>query len=106
MRGLILVEHDLYSVADRLKEIDPRYELFYNPALGRYEIHASGALQMTVQGGVPDARTIARVRETRVERAEAVMREIERANAAARAAAEKNALDRAHNLCEKEGLCL
>ena len=55
---------------------------------------------------MPDARSIARVRETRVERAEAVMREIERANAAARVAAEKNALDRAHILCEKEGLCL
>ena len=65
MRGLILVEHDLYSVADRLKEIDPRYELFYNPALGRYEIHASGALQMTVQGGVPDARTRNRTRQRR-----------------------------------------
>lgn len=52
MRSLIPVEHDLYSVADRLKEIDPRYELFYNAALGRYEIYASGALQMTVQGEI------------------------------------------------------
>lgn len=106
-QGLIPVTHDLYSVAERLKEIDDRYELYYNVRLGRYEIHASGALQMAVPDGVPDARTIARVRETRVERADAVMREIDRANAAARLAAEKSARDKAEALLgNEEVLCL
>lgn len=107
MEGLIPVTHDLYSVAERLKEIDERYELYYNARLGRYEIHASGVLQMAVPEKVPDARTIARVRETRVERAADVMREIERANAAARIAAERAALDKAEALLDKkEILCL
>ena len=82
---LIPVSRDLYSVSERLKEIDDRYELFYNVRLGRYEIYASGALQLTVPRGELD--------------------EIERACAAARRAAEKLALERAEEALEQEGSC-
>lgn len=103
---LIPVGHDLYSVAERLKEIDDRYELYYNAALGRYEIYASGALQLTVPRGELDARTIARVRETRIERADKVLREIERACAAAERAAHAAACERAAAaLACKEEVC-
>lgn len=104
---LIPVDADLYSIGERLKEIDGRYRLFYNARLGRYEIHASGALQMTVPRGELDARVITRVRKTRVERADELMREIERACAAAETAAAKTASERAEAaLSEKEELCL
>ena len=102
---LIPVSRDLYSVSERLKEIDERYELFYNVRLGRYEIYASGALQLTVPRGELGGRVLARVRETRIERAEKVLDEIERACAAARRAAEKLALERAEEALEQEGSC-
>ena len=86
---LIPVSRDLYSVSERLKEIDERYE----------------ALQLTVPRGELDARVLARVRETRIERAEKVLDEIERACAAARRAAEKLALERAEEALEQEGSC-
>lgn len=103
---LIPVAADLYSIGERLKEIDGRYRLFYNARLGRYEIRVSGELQLTVPRGELDARVIARVRKTRVERADALLREIERACADAERAAEKAALDKAEAaLAGKEGLC-
>ena len=89
-----------------MKEIDGRYELFYNAKLGRYEIHASGALQLAVPRGELDARVIARVRETRIERADRVLDDIERACRSAARAAEKRALERAEAaLSGEEELC-
>ncbi len=103
---LVPVEHDLFSIAERLKEIDGRYGLYYNGRLDRFEIYASGALQLTVPRGELDARVIARVRETRIERADAVLGEIDRACRAAEAAAQRTALERARAaVCGKEELC-
>lgn len=95
MQALIPIRHDLYSIADRLKEVDERYELFFNAAAQRYEVYASGEMQLAVPSGELDARLIARVRETRVERADAVLAKIERANEAARMAAERAAAEKA-----------
>ena len=103
---LIPVSSDLYSIGERLREIDGRYELFYNAKLDRYEIHASGALQLAVPAGELDARVIARVRETRIERADAVLEEIERACRAAERERERAVLQRAGAaLSDKEELC-
>ena len=103
---LIPVSSDLYSIGERLREIDGRYELFYNAKLDRYEIHASGALQLAVPRGELDARVIARVRETRVERRDALLESIERACLSAARAAEKRALERAEAaLSREEGSC-
>lgn len=103
---LVPVEHDLFSIADRLKEIDGRYGLYYNGRLDRFEIYASGALQLTVPRGELDARVIARVRETRVERRDALLESIERACLSAARAAEKRALERAEAaLSGEEGSC-
>ena len=103
---LIPVAADLYSIGERLKEIDGRYRPFYTARLGIYASYVSGELQLTVPRGELDARVIARVRKTRVERADALLREIERACADAERPAEKAALDKAEAaLAEKEGLC-
>ena len=58
MYGLIKVRDDLYDIARRIKEVDDRYELYYNARLDRYEIHADGALQIAVPFKRPDARTV------------------------------------------------
>lgn len=100
------VTDDLYSMAERIKEIDSRYRLCFNLRLHRYEIYASGALQLAVPPRELDARVAQKLRRTRVERKDALMREIDLANRAAERAAEKLAFERAAERAEKEGLCL
>jgi hypothetical protein len=69
---LIDVSHDLFSVAERLREIDDDYRLKYNPGKGRYEVHhlgqAGNTFCLAVHEPLPDARTVEFVRRTRVER--------------------------------------
>lgn len=88
------IENDLYGIADRLREVDDRYEVYYNRRLGRFEVHAGGVLQVAVPFDRLDARTVEHVRRTRVERARAVLDEIDRANRAAEEAARRRACDK------------
>ncbi|MBO4381144.1 MAG: hypothetical protein J5815_03210 [Clostridia bacterium] len=75
------IDNDLYSIADRLKEIDPRYELFWNRRAHRFEIYAQGVLQIAVPFDRLDERTVRLSRETRLENAERLIRGIEEENA-------------------------
>lgn len=80
MKGKIRITDDLYGVASRLKEIDERYEVWYDSAVGRYEVHANGALQIAVPFAELDERTVRLVRKTRIERAERIIGQIDAAN--------------------------
>ncbi|MCI8326127.1 MAG: hypothetical protein HFH71_06255 [Clostridia bacterium] len=77
---------DTFDIASRLKEIDPRYVLYYNLARHRYEVHTLQGLGSYLQCVLPyrtlDCRTLRYVRRTRVERADSLLAEIERDNAA------------------------
>ncbi|MBR4800394.1 MAG: hypothetical protein IK048_01795 [Clostridia bacterium] len=75
------IENDLFDVANRLKEIDPRYELYRNRRERRFEIYAQGVLQIAVPFDRLDARTLKLARETRMENAERLLRAIEEENA-------------------------
>lgn len=81
MRGLVRITADLFDIADRLRGIDERYELYYNKLRSRFEIYADGALQIAVPFERLDARTLRLARETRVEYAERLLADIERRNA-------------------------
>lgn len=78
---LVQIKNDLYSIADRLKEVDERYEIYRNTLLNRFEVHADGALQLAVPFDRLDARTVALVRRTRVENVGRLIKEIDRDNA-------------------------
>lgn len=95
MNGKIRITHDLYGVAERIREIDDRYEVWYDRVVGRYEIHAEGALQIAVPFAQLDARTVRLVRETRVERTEQIVGQIEAANRIAEERALKALAERA-----------
>lgn len=99
------VRDDLYDVANRLKEIDPRYEVFYNVKSHRYEVHASGVLQIAVPFEELDVRTVEHVRRTRVENRRRLLEEMERENLAAEARAENAAAEALLCAASKEGLC-
>ena len=71
MKGKVRITHDLYGVADRLREIDDRYEVWYDRIAGRYEIYAGGALQIAVPFAELDARKTAQIIEDLAFEAEA-----------------------------------
>ncbi len=90
-----VVTHDLYDIAERLKEIDEGYFVFYSYKDKRYEIHHKDQKGDTFALAVPydelDERTLRLVRRTRAERAEKLIEEMEKQNREA----EKRARDRA-----------
>lgn len=82
INGLLKIDEDLFDIAHRLKEVDDRYELYFNRRKARFEIHADGALQLAVPYDRLDARTIQLAKSTRLEYAENLLASIERENEA------------------------
>lgn len=80
MKGLIPIEKDVFSIAERLKEIDERYVLYRNPIAHRFEVYVGEALQFVVPFQKLDARTVEYARKTRIERMDAIVKEIDRLN--------------------------
>lgn len=81
MDTLVKISTDVLDIAARIKEIDPRYEVFRNLDKRRFEIHACGALQLAVPFDRLDARTLELVKETRVENADKLFERMEEFNA-------------------------
>jgi hypothetical protein len=80
-----VIEWDLYSVADRIKEIDAAYFVFFNYAAKRFEVHSKRQRGNTLALVLPydrlDKRSVDYVLRTRVERIAEVIKETERENA-------------------------
>ena len=80
---VVKITHDVFDIADRLKEIDGAYYPVYNLSRERYEIHwgeGKNSLQLVIPYDSLDSRTIDRVRETRLEYVENALREMDRKN--------------------------
>ncbi len=80
MGALVRVVDDLFHIARRIREIDCRYEIYFNRVKSRFEIHANGAMQIALPFGNLDNRTLIYVRETRLERLDNVISDIEKHN--------------------------
>ena len=77
----IEIREDVFDIAHRLKEIDGDYFPVYNLTKKRFEIHHRGrrdTLQLVLPYESLDARAIQRVKETRREWVENMLRDIER----------------------------
>ncbi len=98
------VRGDLYDIADRIREIDENYFIFYSYRHKRYEVHnraqRNGTFALALPYRTLDARALTLVRRTRAERADALLREIEEENARSRRAAVEKTAERA--ACEAE----
>lgn len=77
---LVKIDNDLFCIAERLKQIDDRYELFFNGRLNRFEVYANGALQIAAPFDRLDCRLLSLVRETRMERLDALLADIDKNN--------------------------
>lgn len=98
MKSLVKIEKDLFSIADRLKEIDGRYEVYRNTLAHRFEVYVERALQFVVPFQKLDARTLDFARKTRIERAEKILKEMDEINARIEKQKEKEILENA--LCQ------
>ena len=98
MTGLVKIEKDLFSISQRLKEIDTRYEVYRNTLASRFEIYIERALQFVVPFQKLDARTLEFARKTRIERRMQIMKEIDEHNERIERQKEKEILEKA--LCE------
>lgn len=76
------IYHDLFHVAERILQIDPFYEIYWNGELERYEVFWHGKLAFVVPFGVLDVRTLQYAQRTRRENADDIEREIDEGNAA------------------------
>ena len=87
------IKSDVFDLADRVKEVDGEYRLYYNFDRERYEVHKRG--EVCVSWTEPlSAALITKLRETHVRRRNELLREIERAEEQAERAAEKSAKER------------
>ena len=98
MKSLVKIEKDLFSIADRLKEIDGRYEVYRDTLAHRFEVYVERALQFVVPFQKLDARTLEFARKTRIERAEKIIKEMDEINARIEKQKEKEILENA--LCQ------
>lgn len=79
------VVSDLFGVADRLKEIDRDYFIFFSYRYRRFEVHnraqRGSSLCLVLPYDRLDERTVRLVRRTRVKNAAGLLKEVERENA-------------------------
>lgn len=88
---------DVFGIEKRLREIDPRYRLFFNIKSKKYEVYTDcgdGGLSLAFVSPYDniDSRIIKYARSTRVSRAEEIFAEIEENNQKIMKNAEENAL--------------
>ncbi|MBQ7914171.1 MAG: hypothetical protein IJ492_01670 [Clostridia bacterium] len=94
---LIPISNDLFNIVNRLKSINPNYQVYFNKELCRFEVHCSTQYLNTLAVIVPydqlDARTVSLVEQSRTEHAERIFRQLDYHNQLV----EKHAVDDAVN---------
>lgn len=81
---LILVEHDLYGIAERITAIESGYFIIYDSRSGKYEVHSADNKRSTYCFTVPydqlDARTLDYCRETLIANTDQLLKRMEANN--------------------------
>lgn len=92
------VRSDAYDICKRVKEIDPDYFVFYSYRHHRYEVRVKGEGGGSVALVLPSRLTpsaLVRLRETRVERMDEVLKSAEKLNEKIDRRARTDAIERA-----------
>ena len=74
--------HDLFNIAERLRNIDPDYVLCRDNTQNRFVVYWRGKLAFVVPFDRLDERTLVYAKKTRRENADELEREIDEGNAA------------------------
>jgi len=78
-----LIQQDVLDIAQRLKEIDRSYKLYFNNLKNRFEVHSSKRMKDTLEVtwyDRLDERLINKAKQTRVENAEKYLKQMEQEN--------------------------
>ena len=75
-RYLVEIKGDVHDIADRIKEVDAEYRLYYDPAAHRFEVHKRGEICVTWTESL-SAALVRKLRETHVRRRYELLKEIE-----------------------------
>ncbi len=97
--NLIEIKHDVFDVADRIKEVDAEYRLFYNLDRARFEVRKRGEIAVTWTEDL-SAALIQKLRETHVRRRNELLKEIERGEEAAKREQEHRAREKIGEMTE------
>lgn len=76
----IKIENDLFDIAERLKTIDPRYEVYFDTEKQKYVLYANGIPQLVFPHDNLDTRAIDYALYTRMENKENVLRDVDAYN--------------------------
>ncbi|NLL56366.1 MAG: hypothetical protein GX242_04030 [Clostridiales bacterium] len=77
---LIKITNDLYDIAFRIKEIDDRYQIFYDTDKCKYKLYLNSSYQLTFPYDNLDARSLDYAYETRMEHIEKILEKIDKHN--------------------------
>ena len=84
MKNLLKIENDCFFIAQRLKQVDPTYEIYFNLNSGAYEVHSNGQSKSSYCFKVPynvlDERTIDFAYKTRIQNLNTILNEIDKEN--------------------------
>lgn len=97
----VKITQDLFDIATRIKELDERYEIYYDTDSKKYYIYAFGIRQLTLPYDKLDVRTLDYVYETRVENTEKILREIDEYNKRSERDSVKKAQNEFENECSR-----
>lgn len=84
MKNLIKIVGDPFFIAERLREVDGSYEIYFNLVTKSYEVHSTEQIKNSYCFKVPfdtlDERTIFHAKRTRAENRDKLIAEIEKEN--------------------------
>jgi hypothetical protein len=98
---LIKITDDLYDIAFRIKEIDDRYQIFYDTKKCAYKLYLLNNYQLTFPYKNLDVRSLDYAYETRMENIEKILEKIDKHNEKVNADSIKNAKDELENKATK-----
>lgn len=79
----IEVKNDLFDIANRIKQIDPKYFVVFNIVTKKFEVHykrAKNTYELTLPYDALDARAVDFVQKTKVENSKKIFEEMELQN--------------------------
>lgn len=93
----IRIKNDLYDIADRIKEINPDYEIFYDTEKEKFILMKGKFVSSILPYKTLDARTLDYVYETRPENSDKLLSEIDSYNERKRRDSVKQTQDEIEN---------
>lgn len=93
----IKIKNDLFDISDRIKEINPLLEIFYDTAKGKFLIMKGSAVYAVIPYASLDVRALDYAYEVRPENADKLISDIDGFNEARRKNSVKNAQDEIEN---------